>query len=89
MMIIAFLSIVAIFTILGNLFVILCVLLKDQLRRVRSNMFVVSLGNQYELHNDTYENHLRISIKSKIKYLLNFSLDRSSGRCDCYAFDDQ
>ena len=57
MMIIAFLSIVAIFTILGNLFVILCVLLKDQLRRVRSNMFVVSLGNQYELHNDTYENH--------------------------------
>ena len=56
-MIIAFLSIVAIFTILGNLFVILCVLLKDQLRRVRSNMFVVSLGNQYELHNDTYENH--------------------------------
>ena len=56
-MIIAFLSIVAIFTILGNLFVILCVLLKDQLRRVRSNMFVVSLGNQYKLHNDTYENH--------------------------------
>ena len=56
-MIIAFLSIVAIFTILGNLFVILCVLLKDQLRRVRSNMFVVSLGNQYELHNDICENH--------------------------------
>ena len=55
-MIIVFLSIVAIFTILGNLFVILCVLLKDQLRRVRSNMFVVSLGNQYELHNDTYKN---------------------------------
>ena len=56
MMIIVFLSIVAIFTILGNLFVILCVLLKDQLRRVRSNMFVVSLGNKYKLHNDTYRN---------------------------------
>ena len=57
MMIIAFLSIVAIFTILGNLFVILCVLLKDQLRRVRSNMFVVSLGNKYKLHNDTYRKY--------------------------------
>ena len=56
-MIIVFLSIVAIFTILGNLFVILCVLLKDQLRRVRSNMFVVSLGNQYKLHNYTYEKY--------------------------------
>ena len=72
MMIIVFLSIVAIFTILGNLFVILCVLLKDQLRRVRSNMFVVSLGKQYKLHNDKYEKYLfsnhvsKTEIKNKI-----------------------
>ena len=38
------LSLVSIFTICGNLFVILSVLLKDQLRRVRSNMFIISLG---------------------------------------------
>ena len=38
------LSVIATLTILGNLFVIVSVILKDQLRRVRSNLFVVSLG---------------------------------------------
>ena len=42
--IVVLLSVVSIFTICGNLFVILSVLLKDQLRRVRSNMFIISLG---------------------------------------------
>ena len=75
-MIIVLLSIVAIFTILGNLFVILCVLLKDQLRRVRSNMFVVSLGNQYKLHNNIYEKYNFQSIQDiteiKNKIFLEF-----------------
>lgn len=46
---------VAALTVGGNLYVMLCIAFKDKLRKVRSNLFVASLGESESLQNQLVE----------------------------------